>query len=163
MIPLLSKMGLRIILFLSVIAFSCTKKVGDGSINTSTSSTGVTLLTGTDSLHSNNPYYSHTDTTVLRVADEEWQKILPEEVYQVARNKKTERAFKGKFWNFTGRGTYYCAACGNTLFRSDAKFASTCGWPSFFEPQRKNSVTYQADHSFNRERTEVLCGRCDAL
>ncbi|SDM40175.1 peptide-methionine (R)-S-oxide reductase MsrB [Siphonobacter aquaeclarae] len=109
-----------------------------------------------------NPYYSRTDTGKLNVSDAEWKKILPPEVYAVAREKATEWAFRGKYWNFMGKGTYYCAACGNKLFRSDAKFASTCGWPSFFETAYKNSVIYQADHSHNMEREEVLCGRCGA-
>ena len=109
-----------------------------------------------------NPYYSRTDTTKLNVPDTEWKKILPDSVYQVARNKATEEAFTGKFWNATGLGTYYCAVCGNELFRSDSKFASTCGWPSFFETRRKNSVIYQDDNSAGMERIEVLCGRCDS-
>ena len=107
-----------------------------------------------------NPYYSRTDTTVLNVKDETWKKILSPEVYHVAREKGTERAFTGKYWNATGIGTYYCAVCGNNLFRSDAKFASDCGWPSFFKAQRKTSVVYKEDHSHNMERIEVLCGRC---
>ena len=80
-----------------------------------------------------NPYYSRTDTTPLNVSDAEWKKILPDSIYQVARKKGTEMAFTGKYWNYTGIGTYYCAACGNALFRSGAKFASTCGWPSFLK------------------------------
>ena len=107
-----------------------------------------------------NPYYSRTDTTTLNVKDETWKKILPPEVYHVAREKGTERAFTGKYWNATGIGTYYCAVCGNNLFRSDAKFASDCGWPSFFKAERKTSVVYKEDHSYNMERIEVLCGRC---
>lgn len=78
-----------------------------------------------------NPYYSRTDTAKLNVPDSEWKKILPEEVYDVAREKGTERAFTGKYWNTEGIGSYYCAVCGNALFRSDEKFASACGWPSF--------------------------------
>lgn len=112
--------------------------------------------------NSMNPYYSRTDTTKLNVSDAEWKKVLPDDVYQVARNKETEYAFTGKYWNYTGRGTYYCAVCGNELFRSDAKFASTCGWPSFFETTRKNSVIYKDDNSHGMERTEVLCGRCES-
>jgi peptide-methionine (R)-S-oxide reductase len=107
-----------------------------------------------------NPYYSRTDTTILNLPDTVWKKVLPDSVYQVARNKETERAFTGKYWNATGIGTYYCAACGNALFRSDAKFASTCGWPSFFETIRVHSVEYQPDHSYGMDRIEVLCGRC---
>jgi peptide-methionine (R)-S-oxide reductase len=110
--------------------------------------------------HENNPYYSRTDTTILHVPDSVWKKILPPEVYYIAREKATERAFTGKYWDYKGIGTYYCAVCGNPLFRSDAKFASTCGWPSFFEPIRKNSVIYKPDHSHGMNRTEVICGRC---
>jgi peptide-methionine (R)-S-oxide reductase len=115
-----------------------------------------------ESEHPNNPYYSRTDTTKLELPDSVWEKILPDSVYQVARNKATERAYTGKYWKSTGIGTYYCAACGNALFRSDSWFASTCGWPSFFEPIRPNSVIYKPDTSYGMHRTEVLCGRCGA-
>ncbi|QES88443.1 peptide-methionine (R)-S-oxide reductase MsrB [Rhizosphaericola mali] len=108
----------------------------------------------------NNPYYSRTDTTILNVSNAEWKKILSSELYEVAREKGTERAFTGKYWDSEAKGTYYCAVCGNQLFRSDAKFASTCGWPSFFEPVRKNSVIYLEDHSYGMDRTEVECARC---
>jgi peptide-methionine (R)-S-oxide reductase len=109
-----------------------------------------------------NPYYSRTDTTRLDLPDSVWEKVLPHDVYEVARHAATERAFTGKYWDFYGKGTYYCAACGNKLFRSDAKFASTCGWPSFYEPVRLNSVIYKPDNSFGMHRIEVLCGRCGA-
>lgn len=109
-----------------------------------------------------NPYYSRTDTAKLNVPLSEWKKILPSDVYYVAFEKGTEPAFTGKYWDFTGLGNYYCAVCGNPLFRSDSKFASTCGWPSFFEPLHKNSVIYKPDNSYSMERTEVECGRCGA-
>ena len=109
-----------------------------------------------------NPYYSRTDTNIINVSDTEWKKILPDSIYQVARNKATEEAFTGKFWNSTGLGTYFCAVCGNKLFRSDSKFASTCGWPSFYETVRLNSVIYKEDRSIEEVRTEVLCGRCNS-
>lgn len=109
-----------------------------------------------------NPFYSNTDTNKLSVPDSEWKKILSDSVYRVGREKETEAAFTGKYWNTEGLGTYYCAVCGNALFRSDEKFGSTCGWPSFFETIRKNSVIYQNDTSYNMQRTEVLCGRCDS-
>jgi peptide-methionine (R)-S-oxide reductase len=112
--------------------------------------------------HENNPYYSTTDTAKLNVPDAEWKKVLSADLYAVAREKDTERPFTGKYWKSKTKGTYYCAACGNTLFRSDAKFASSCGWPSFYEPVRKNSVEYVEDHSHGMDRTEVLCGRCGA-
>jgi peptide-methionine (R)-S-oxide reductase len=107
-----------------------------------------------------NPYYSRTDTKPLHVSNAEWKKILPPDLYATARESVTQRAFTGKYWNTNPKGTYYCAVCGNLLFRSDAKFASTCGWPSFFESARKNSVIYKADNSYNMERTEVICARC---
>ncbi|GAB4379209.1 MAG: peptide-methionine (R)-S-oxide reductase MsrB [Salibacteraceae bacterium] len=110
--------------------------------------------------HHNNPYYSRTDTQKLEVSDEEWKKILPEEVYRIAREKGTERAFTGEYWDFDGIGDYYCAVCGNHLFVSHAKFSSMCGWPSFFEPVSESSVEYHKDTSFGMIRTEVTCGRC---
>ncbi|UUW08709.1 peptide-methionine (R)-S-oxide reductase MsrB [Flavobacterium plurextorum] len=115
-----------------------------------------------DKGHKNNPYYSTTDTKKLKVSNAQWKKILPADLYAVAREKDTERPFTGKYLKSSTKGTYYCAACGNKLFKSDAKFASSCGWPSFYEPLRKNSVRYQEDKSLLTSRTEVLCGRCDA-
>jgi peptide-methionine (R)-S-oxide reductase len=109
---------------------------------------------------SENPYYSHTDTAKLNLTDSEWKKILPEDLYEVSRHAATERPFTGKYWNADIKGTYYCAACGNELFRSEAKFASTCGWPSFFEQENKNSTFFRRDASLGMIRTEVLCGRC---
>ncbi|HEY5461689.1 MAG TPA: peptide-methionine (R)-S-oxide reductase MsrB [Hanamia sp.] len=81
-------------------------------------------------------------------------------MYAVAREQATQAAFTGKYWNKNPRGTYYCAVCGNKLFRSDAKFASTCGWPSFFEAARPNAVIYREDDSYGMNRTEVICARC---
>jgi len=115
-----------------------------------------------DNGHANNPYYSTTDTTQLHLTNAVWKKVLPRELYLVARKKHTEKPFTGQYWQSSARGTYYCACCGNALFNSDAKFASTCGWPSFYEPRRKNSIRYQGDYSLGIMRTEVLCGRCGA-
>jgi len=109
-----------------------------------------------------NPHYSRTDTTKLNLPDSMWKEILPNDVYEIARRKGTERPYTGKFWDATGNGTYYCAACGNPLFRSTAWFASTCGWPSFFETLGPNSVEYHKDTSHSMIRTEVVCARCHA-
>lgn len=109
---------------------------------------------------SSNPYYSRTDTAKLDLPDSVWKKVLPPDVYEVARRAGTERAFTGRYWDYEGRGTYFCAVCGNALFRSDAKFASSCGWPSFFETVRSGSVEYRTDRAYGMERSEVLCGRC---
>jgi len=115
-----------------------------------------------DKGHQNNPYYSNTDTRPIKVSNAEWKKILPPALYATAREQATERPFTGQFWNKSAKGTYYCAVCGNKLFRSDAKFASDCGWPSFYEPVRKNSVIYKVDNSIGMQRTEVICARCES-
>ncbi len=109
-----------------------------------------------------NPYYSNTDTKKLTVSDAEWKKVLPEDLYQVARHADTERAFTGKMWNSETKGTYYCAACGNKLFKSDQKFTSSCGWPSFFEQENTTSIIFKNDNSYGMKRIEALCGRCDS-
>lgn len=107
-----------------------------------------------------NPYYSHTVHTVLNVSNTAWKKILKPELYLVAREGNTEMAYTGKYYEFDEKGTYYCAVCGNPLFLSTSKFATTCGWPSFYKAVRNNSVKYKKDTSYNMVRTEVLCGRC---
>lgn len=109
-----------------------------------------------------NPAYSRTDTGKVNLTDEEWKKTLPKDVYEIARQKGTEWAFTGKYWNSKEKGTYYCAACGNPLFVSDTKFESGCGWPSFYEPISKTSVIYTPDNTHGMTRTEVQCGRCKA-
>ena len=102
----------------------------------------------------------HPDTALVNKTDAEWQKILPADVFYVARQKGTERAFTSKFETSKEIGTYYCAVCGNPLFKSDTKFESGCGWPSFYEPISKTSIIYLKDNTFGMERTEVECGRC---
>jgi peptide methionine sulfoxide reductase msrA/msrB len=109
-----------------------------------------------------NPYYSRTSTEKLAVSNEDWKKVLPEDLYAVARNADTERAFTGKMWSSETKGTYYCATCGNQLFRSNQKFTSSCGWPSFFEQVNKSSITFKDDNSYGMKRVEALCGRCDS-
>lgn len=109
-----------------------------------------------------NPYYSRTDTTAIAVSDSVWKTILPDSVFQVARLKGTEKKFTGRYYKYNSLGTYYCAVCGNKLFRSDSKFASECGWPSFFEPARVTAVLYNDDKSHGLNRIEVICGRCNS-
>ncbi len=110
--------------------------------------------------HTNNPVFSKTDTSKVTLSNDEWKKVLSPEVYQVAREKGTERPYTSKYEEFNEIGTYYCAVCGNPLFRSDTKFESGCGWPSFYEPISKSSIIYEADNSYGMRRTEVMCGRC---
>lgn len=118
--------------------------------------------TSMDSTQKNNPVYSNTDTSKVNLSDTEWQKILPAEKFYIARQKGTERPWTSKFENSKEIGTYYCAACGNPLFKSDTKFESGCGWPSFYDPISKGSIIYTPDHSHGMDRTEVQCGRCKA-
>ena len=113
-----------------------------------------------DSSKKENPVYSNTDSGKVNIGNNEWKKILPSDVYNIAREKGTERAFTGKYWDYKEGGTYYCAACGNPLFNSNGKFESSCGWPSFFEPISKSSIIYAPDNMYGMKRTEVMCGRC---
>ena len=107
-----------------------------------------------------NPVYSNTDTSKVAMADEEWKKILSPDIYYVARQKGTERPWTSAVESSKEVGTYYCAVCGNALFKSDTKFESGCGWPSFYEPISKGSIIYAPDNSYGMNRTEVMCGRC---
>ena len=113
-------------------------------------------------MKANNPYYSRTDTGKLNISNEEWKKILSPELYYVAREAGTERSFTGNMWKDETVGDYFCAVCGNALFKSTAKFTSMCGWPSFFEPLSKHNMIYREDLSHGMERMEVLCARCDS-
>lgn len=109
-----------------------------------------------------NTVYSKTDTTKVKLSNDEWKQMLDDGVYGIARQKGTEYAFTGQYWNHYEQGLYRCKACGNALFTSDGKFESSCGWPSFFEPVSPQSVIYAEDRSHGMERVEVMCGRCDA-
>jgi len=95
-------------------------------------------------------------------SDEEWEKELTPEQYEVLREKGTERAFTGKFDEFFEPGTYYCAACGNPLFEAEAKYNSGCGWPAFTQAISNKTIKLQTDKSYGMVRTEVLCARCDS-
>jgi peptide-methionine (R)-S-oxide reductase len=109
-----------------------------------------------------NPVYSKTDSTKVNMSEEEWKKVLPPDIYYIARQKGTERPWTSRFEKFYEAGTYYCAACGNPLFKSDTKFDSGCGWPSFYEPISKGSIIYIPDNTHGMNRTETQCGRCKA-
>jgi len=115
-----------------------------------------------DQPKTDNPVYSKNDSSKVNLSEEEWKKILPSDVYYIARQKGTERPWTSKFEKFDEVGTYYCAACGNPLFKSDTKFESGCGWPSFYEPISKGSIIYTPDNTHGMQRTEVQCGRCKA-
>ncbi|HYE59982.1 MAG TPA: peptide-methionine (R)-S-oxide reductase MsrB [Candidatus Kapabacteria bacterium] len=93
-------------------------------------------------------------------SNEEWKKELTPEAYRVLREKGTEPAFSGAYYENTDTGTYHCAACDNELFTSEAKFDAGCGWPSFDRPAGDNRVEEHDDTSFGMRRTEVVCNKC---
>jgi len=95
-------------------------------------------------------------------SDEEWKKLLTAEQFKVARKKGTERAFSGMYAHSSEKGIYTCICCGNDLFRSETKYDSGTGWPSFYAPIDERNVKYESDVSFFMKRTEVVCSRCDA-
>lgn len=88
------------------------------------------------------------------------QKILSPEAFMVTRRKATEAPFTGKYLHNKARGTYYCIVCNRALFRSEAKFDSHCGWPSFFEPIGAKALVYTEDNSHNMQRIEITCAHC---
>jgi peptide-methionine (R)-S-oxide reductase len=98
----------------------------------------------------------------IEKSDAEWKSELTPEEYAVARKKGTERAFTGRYWNNHEPGMYRCVCCGTELFRSDEKFDSGTGWPSFTAPAAEENAETETDRSFFMDRTEVMCAKCDA-
>ena len=94
--------------------------------------------------------------------EEEWRKQLTAEDFRITRKKGTEPAFTGRYASSKDKGIYECIGCGTGLFRSDAKFESGTGWPSFWQPISEHNVRLETDRSWFMERVEVLCSRCDA-
>lgn len=99
-------------------------------------------------------------TKKVEKSDAEWREQLSPEQYAVCRGQATERAFSGKYWDHHESGMYRCVACGAELFRSDTKFDSGTGWPSFHTPADKESVDEEVDLSHGMRRTEVHCAKC---
>ncbi len=92
--------------------------------------------------------------------DDEWKKVLTPNQFCVMRQKGTEAPFHNAFWNHHEKGTYLCAACGEELFRSDDKFDSGTGWPSFFKPAKTDRLKEEVDTELGMTRTEVICKKC---
>jgi len=98
----------------------------------------------------------------VRKSEVEWREILTPEQFQVARQKGTERAFTGAYWNTKEDGIYQCICCGQLLFDAGAKFDSGTGWPSFWQPAAEDNISLHEDNSWLMRRTEVTCSRCEA-
>lgn len=104
---------------------------------------------------------SHTLVTIQKSKDA-WRSELTPEQFRITREGGTEPAFSGEYWNTKTPGIYLCACCGQALFRSEEKFESGSGWPSFFRPIVRENVIMQSDRSWGMDRIEVLCSRCEA-
>ncbi|MDO8574062.1 MAG: peptide-methionine (R)-S-oxide reductase MsrB [bacterium] len=98
----------------------------------------------------------------IRKSDQDWKKKLDPETYRITREKGTEGAFTGKYWNEHSKGIYKCSNCGVELFSSNTKFDSGTGWPSFTEPANKENIELKIDKSHGMQRVEVLCKKCGA-
>ncbi|MGC9347627.1 MAG: peptide-methionine (R)-S-oxide reductase MsrB [Anaerolineae bacterium] len=103
---------------------------------------------------------NEVDGTSLERSEDEWRALLSPFQYEVMREKGTERAFTGIYHDHKTAGTYHCAACGNPLFSSEAKYDSGTGWPSYWAPIAETAVVTEEDRSLAMVRTEVLCARC---
>jgi len=99
-------------------------------------------------------------TPEIKKTEEEWKKQLSPQEYHVAREKGTEQAFTGRYWNNHEKGMYKCIGCGADLFSSETKFESGTGWPSFYQPVDPANVKAETDSSYGMKRTEVVCPRC---
>ena len=96
-----------------------------------------------------------------QLSDSEWKSKLSDFEYYVLREKGTERAFSGEYWNNKKEGVYNCRACGLALFESKTKYRSGTGWPSFYEPIEANRIKEESDFPLGYRRTEIMCARCD--
>lgn len=100
--------------------------------------------------------------TKISKSEDEWRALLNPEQYHVTREAGTERAFTGPYWNSKQKGTYKCICCGAPLFRSETKYDSGTGWPSFYQPISEDAVEERDDTKLFMKRTEVVCSQCDA-
>jgi len=105
---------------------------------------------------------THDESQTLPKTDEEWQQRLNPTEFYVCRQKGTERAFTGEYWNCHDDGVYACRACGQALFDAETKYDSGSGWPSFYAPLAKNVVDEHRDISHGMIRVEVVCSQCQS-
>ena len=140
-----------------VLSFACGKV---NSPRTATDS-GANAISSNSGADSNSERGKKMPEKVIKT-DEEWRQQLTEEQYYVTRQKGTERAFTGEYYDLHEEGVYLCIGCGNELFGSDKKFDSGTGWPSFWAPITKEAVDTETDNSYGMRRVEVHCSRCGA-
>ena len=101
-------------------------------------------------------------TEKIHKSEDDWKQQLTPEQYAVTRQRGTEPAFSGAYYHHKTKGTYHCICCENPLFRSEHKFESGTGWPSFTQPSNEGALETKADHSYGMTRVEVTCSHCDA-
>jgi peptide-methionine (R)-S-oxide reductase len=104
----------------------------------------------------------YVTTEKIVKTDKEWKSLLTPEQFKITRKKGTERAFSGRYDKHWEKGVYRCVCCGTDLYRSETKYDSGTGWPSFYAPIAKENIRTEADRGLLTKRTEVLCARCDA-
>jgi len=120
---------------------------------------GVVLGACVTNTQAGEGFVSPRADAVVKTA-QEWRKQLSSEQYRILREKGTERAFTGQYWNSKAKGTYLCGGCGLELFSSDHKFRSGTGWPSFFKAIAADAVGRAVDGTLGISRTEIVCNRC---
>lgn len=124
---------------------------------------GAATAPSTAGISDGSPNMNNASVTGDKVtkSDDQWRQQLTPDQYRILREKGTEPAFTGRYWNEKTPGTYTCAGCAQPLFDSDTKFESGTGWPSFFRPLNDAAVVEHSDTSHGMVRTEVVCSRCD--
>jgi methionine-R-sulfoxide reductase len=150
--------SLEVIMVAAIAATGCSRSVGESEVKAQSMNQQVTIVEFNDAGE------RAGTVTVDRIVktDAKWQKQLTPEQFRVARSSGTEPAFCGGYLNNHEQGIYRCVCCGTALFRSDAKFESGTGWPSFFQPVAKENIEEKTDNSYGMHRVELLCKRCDA-
>lgn len=115
-----------------------------------------------DQTHKTTKTKTQNKMSKITKSGKEWRKELTEKEYRVTREKGTEKAFSGKYWDHKEKGVYKCTCCGLSLFSSETKFKSGTGWPSFYDVIDEDHILEEADQRLGMQRTEVVCARCNA-